>query len=191
MSDTITIPRKVLASLISQAIGSYPNPDDSLPPGPLDPYIRKALDRMRWGPGPQPWIVAGPRPEPWIVAGPQPEPWRFVYTTVLAQEIVSSIINLQDLAGILPQANVQEVASQRLQVFIDDYCGTSPRKPPFPGPRSLDGVNEGFSPLELVAIGTQFETAASTFADEGLQQALSKAGSQLTEQGIAQMQENQ
>ena len=176
MSDTITIPHKVLASLISQAVGSYPNPDDSMPPGPLDPYIRKALDRMRWG-----------YPVPWVVVGPQPEPWRFVYTTVLAQEIVSSIINLQDLAGILPQANVQEFASQRLQVFIDDYCGTSPRKHPFPGPRSLDGVDEGFSPLELVAIGTQFETAATTFADEGLRQALSKAGSQLIEQGIAQM----
>jgi hypothetical protein len=177
MSDTITIPRKVLASLISQAVGSYPNPDDSMPPGLLDPYIRTALDRMRWG----------PQPEPWIVADPRPEPWRLAYTTVLTQEIVSSIINLQDLASILPQANVQELASQRLQVFIDDYCGTSPRKPPFPGPRSIDGVNQGFSPLELVAIGTQFETAASTFADEGLRQALSKAGSQLTEQGVAQM----
>ena len=187
MSDTITIPRKVLASLISQAIGSYPNPDDSLPPGSLDPYIRRALDRMRWG-YPVPWVVAGPGSQPWIVAGGgQPEPWRFVYATVLAQEIVSSIVNLQDLAGILPQANVQEVASQRLQVFIDDYCGTSPRKPPLPRPRSLDGVNQGFSPLELVAIGTQFETAATTFADEGLRQALSKAGSQLTEQGVAQM----
>jgi hypothetical protein len=186
MSDTITISRTVLASLISQAVGSYPNPDDSLPPGPLDPYIRKALDRMRWG-YPVPWIVAGPQGEPWIVAGPQGEPWRLAYTTVLTQEIVSSIVNLQDLAGILPQANVQEVASQRLQVFIDDYCGTSPRKPPFPGPRSLDGVNEGFSPLELVVIGTQFETAATTFADEGLRQALSKAGSQLTEQGVTQM----
>jgi hypothetical protein len=178
MSDTISIPRKALASLISQAAGSYPNPDDSLPPDPLDPYIRKALDRVRWG-YPVPWIVAD--------LGPQPEPWRFVYATVLAQEIVSSIVNLQDLAGILPQASVQEFASQRLQGFIDDYCGTSPRKPPFPRPRSLDGVNEGFSPLELVAIGTQFETAASTFADEGLRQALSKAGSQLTEQGVAQM----
>jgi hypothetical protein len=48
MNDTITIPRKVLASPISQAIGSYPNPDDPMPPGPLDPYIRKALDRMKW-----------------------------------------------------------------------------------------------------------------------------------------------
>ena len=126
MSDTITIPRKVLASLISQAIGSYPNPDDPMPPEPWDPYIRKALYRMKgfsdlW------FSVRGPQPEPWIVAGPQPEPWRFVYTTILAQEIVSSIINLQDIGGMLPevtQARVQEFANQRLQVFIDDYCGT-------------------------------------------------------------------
>jgi hypothetical protein len=179
MSDTITIPRKVLASLISQAIGSYPNPDDPMPPGPWDPHIRKALDRMKWFSG------LGV-----LVAGPHPEPWRLAYTTVLTQEIVSSIINLQDLAGILPQSSVQEVASQRLQVFIDDYCGTPPRKNPFPGPRPLDGVNEGFKPLELVMIGTQFETVASTFADEGLRQALSKAGSQLTEQGITQMYED-
>ena len=178
MSDTISIPRKALASLISQAASSYPNPDDSLPPGPLDPYISQ---------GTRSYEVGVSSALDCCRSGSPARTLRFVYATVLAQEIVSSIVNLQDLAGILPQANVQEVASQRLQVFIDDYCGTSPRKPPFPGPRSLDEVNEGFSPLELVAIGTQFETAATTFADEGLRQALSKAGSQLTEQGIAQM----
>ena len=189
MSDTITIPRKVLASLISQAIGSYPNPDDPMPPGPWDPYIRKALDRLKWFSA-LGFSVRGPSPEPWIVAGPDPEPWRFVYTTILTQEIVSSITNLQNIAGILPEvthARVQEFANQRLQVFIDDYCGTPPRKNPFPGPRRLEGMNEGFSPLELVTIGTHFETVATTFADEGLRQTLSRAGSQLIEQGVAQM----
>lgn len=181
MSDTITIPRKVLASLISQAIGSYPNPDDPMPPGPWDSYIRKALDRMKWSSPSDLWLVT---------RRPPPFPSRLAYATVLTQEIVSSIINLQDMAGILPevaQDRIQEVASQRLQLFIDDYCGTPPRKNPFPDPRLLDGVNEGFSPFELVTIGTQFETVATTFVDEGLRQALSKAGSQLIEQGVAQM----
>jgi hypothetical protein len=187
MSDTITIPRKVLASLISQVIGGYPNPDDSTPPGPWDPYIRKAIDRIK-GPHPIHWIVAGPVPNPWIVAGPGPQPWRLAYTTVLAQEVVSSITNLQDIAGILEgaQTRVQEVARQRLQVFIDDYCGTPPRKNPFPWPRPRDEINDGFSPLELVVIGTQFETAA-TWANEDLKQAFLAASAQLIDQGIAKM----
>src|SRR5882724_8778065 len=87
-----------------------------MPPEPWDPYIHKALYRMK-----------GFSDLCFSVRGPQPEPWRFVYTTILAQEIVSSIINLQDIGGMLPevtQARVQEFANQRLQVFIDDYCGT-------------------------------------------------------------------
>lgn len=185
----LPFPAKFWLPCSAKLYGSYPNPDDPMPPGPWDPYIRRALDRMKWGPLSNPW-VAGPLPDPWIVAGPLPDSWRLAYTTVLTQEIVSSITNLQEIAGMIPevaQAREQEVASQRLQVFIDDYCGTPPRKNPFPGPRPLDGVNEGFSPIELVTIGTQFETAATTFADEGLRQALSKTGLQLIEQGVAQM----
>jgi hypothetical protein len=104
--------------------------------------------------------------------------------------MVNSIANLQDIAEILPedaQARMGEIANRRLQIFFDDYCGTPPRKSPFPVPRLRDAVIEGFNPRELVIIGTQFEAAATTLVNGGLQEALSGLGTKLVEQGISQM----
>lgn len=54
---------------------AYPNPDDPQPPGPWDPYIRQAIEK-----------VLGPFPEPWrtpfeSVFGPFPQPWRTRFET--------------------------------------------------------------------------------------------------------------
>lgn len=192
MSDTITISRTALISILNSFTGSQGPEGDPLPPGPWDPVIRKAFNQIRWqfGPLPDPWITSVSNPFSQVALNPQPLPPRLAYTTVLAQEMVNSIANLQDMAEILPedaQARVGEIANRRLQLFFDDYCGTPPRKSPFPGPRPRDGAIEGFNPLELVIIGTQFEAAATTLVDGGLQEALSVLGTQLIEQGISQM----
>lgn len=191
MSDTITISRKALSSILSSLIDFYPNPDNPLPPGPWDPVIRKALSQIGWKfrPSPDPWISSryfGNQ----VALNPQPLPPRLAYTTVLVQEIVNSIVTLQDLAETLPgefQSQIGQVANQRLQVFFDDYCGTPPRKSPFPFPRPKNEAIEGFSPLELIVLGTQLEAAATTLANGDLQQALSGLGTTLTDQGIAQL----
>lgn len=193
MSDTITIPRKALISILRSLSGDYPNPEgDPLPPGPLDPVIRKAFNQIRWqfGPRPEPWVNSVSNLLSQVALNPQPLPPRLAYTTVLAQEIVNSVASLQDMADLLPeeaQARVGEIANQRLQVFFDDYCGTPPNKSPFPVPHSRDGVLEGFNPLELVIVGTQFEAAATTLINGGLKEALSTLGTKLTEQGVAQL----
>lgn len=193
MNDTIAIPRTALVSILNSFIGGYPNPEGNpQPPSPWDPLIRKAFNQIRW--------QLGPRPEPWgtsvanllnqVALNPQPLPPRVAYTTVLAQEMVNSIANLQDIAEMLPedaQARVGEIANRRLQLFFDDYCGTPPRKSPFPVPHPRDGVVEGFNPLELVIIGTQFEAAATTLSNGGLQEVLSGLGTKLVEQGISQL----
>ena len=165
MSDSITISRKALVSILSPFL-EYPDPNNPLPPGPWDSVIRKAFNQIRYqlGPQPEPWITSVQNPLIQVALNPQPLPPRLAYITVLGQEIVNSIANLQDIADTLPdsQARVREIASQRLQAFLDDYCGTSPRRNPFPGPRPRSEVIEGFSPLELIIIGTQFEAAATT-----------------------------
>ena len=61
-----------------------------LPPGPWDPLIRVALERINvFGPRPEPWKVFGPGPSPWLtrgsVFGPHPEPWRVVFANLLAR----------------------------------------------------------------------------------------------------------
>ena len=192
MNDSITISHKALMAILNSFIGGYPDPDNSLPPGPVDPIIRRTFDRVRYqlAPQPEPWLASLPNPSIQVALNPQPLPPRLAYTTVLAQEIINSITNLQDIADTLPedaQARVGEVANRRLQVFLDEYCGTTPPKSPFPGPRPRNGVVQGFNSLELVVLGTQFEAAATTLMNEGLQQALSTAGTKLIEQGTAQL----
>ena len=193
MNDTITIPRTALVSILNSFIGGYPNPEgDPQPPGPWDPVIRRAFNQLRWrfGPHPEPWVTSVANLLNQVALNPQPLPPRLTYTTVLAQEMVNSIANLQDMAEMLPEnakARVGEIANRRLQIFLDDYCGTPPRKSPFPRPHPRDAVIEGFNPLELVIIGTQFEAAATTLSNGELQEALSGLGTKLVEQGISQL----
>ena len=193
MSDTITVSRKALASILSSYIGGYPNPEgDPLPPGPWDPVIRGAFNQFVWqlGPLPDPWVVGIQNPVSQVALNPQPLPPRLAYTTLLAQEIINSITNLQSMAEVLPedaQARIGEIANRKLQLFFDDYCGTPPRKSPFPWPRPSDGVVDGFNPLELMVIGTQLETAATLLSNEELYQALSILGTKLTDHGLAQL----
>lgn len=61
---------KMLAFVRAMIGGSRGHEDDEypLPPGPWDPVIRTALERISW--------VSGVRPEPWKVNGPHPEPWQ-------------------------------------------------------------------------------------------------------------------
>ena len=71
------------------ATKAYPNPDDPQPPGPWDPYIRQAIEK-----------VFGPFPEPWrapfeSVFGPFPQPWRMRFET--ANE------RLRNLARVKPE----------------------------------------------------------------------------------------
>lgn len=191
MNDTITISRKALTSIFRSFIDYYPDPNNPLPPGPWDPVIRKALSQMGWKfrPSPDPWILREYFGDQ-VALNPQPLPPRFAYITVLAQELVNSIVNLQDLTETLPgdfQVQIAQVANQRLQIFFDDYCGTPPRKSPFPIPYPKNEVMEGFRPIELVVLGTQLEAAATTLTHQDLQQALSGLGTTLTERGIAQL----
>jgi hypothetical protein len=191
MSDTITVSRKALTSILRSFIDYYPNPDNPLPPGPWDPVIRKALSQIgsKYRPSPDPWILREYFGEQ-VALNPQPLPPRLAYIAVLAQEVVNSIVNLQDLTETLPgdfQAQIAQVANQRLQIFLDDYCGTPPRKSPFPFPHPREGFIEGFHPLELVIIGAQCEAAATTLVNGELQQALSALGTKMIEQGVAQL----
>lgn len=71
-----TISREKFTTFVSALIEGYPNPDgDPQPPGPWDPYIRQAIEK-----------VFGPFPEPWrtpfeSVFGPFPQPWRTRFET--------------------------------------------------------------------------------------------------------------
>lgn len=63
------------------------DPDNPLPPGPWDPVIRVALERIGvadsvFGPFPEPWRISGLHPEAWQLLGPHPEPWHTAFGSV-------------------------------------------------------------------------------------------------------------
>ncbi len=90
---------KLLAFVRAMIGGSRGREDDEhpLPPGPWDPVIRVALERISvFGPRPEPWKVFGSG-APWrtieSVFGPHPEPWKVIFASILARypEILDAI----------------------------------------------------------------------------------------------------
>lgn len=84
---------KLLAFVRAMIGGSKGREDDEhpLPPGPWDPVIRVALERITvFGPQPDPWVVFGPWPQPWrssleSVYGPFPQPWKVIFASIAAK----------------------------------------------------------------------------------------------------------
>lgn len=80
---SLYISQEQLLTLVRALIsGSRGRVDDEhpLPPGPWDPIIRVALERINvFGPRPQPWRSRG------SIFGPRPEPWQVVFAGILAR----------------------------------------------------------------------------------------------------------
>jgi hypothetical protein len=178
MADEIRIPHKAFVSLVSLLTSAYPNPEDDNPPGPWDPVIRKVLTRIsRFGPQPEPWVLAG--------LNPQPLPPRAAIAAALAQEVVDSLGSLQVLAEALPQEG-QRAVRNHLARFIDD-CGNGRIPFPWPWPWPPIRKERELGPVELVVIGAQLANAARGFADSSLQKDLEEGGARLIEMGVSQM----
>src|SRR5262245_38683156 len=93
---TFTLDPSTLLSLVGQLSG-LPNPDDSNPPGPWGPVIRRAAERVR--------SVLGPFPQPWHhIFGPVPDPWRVAFGQALVREVIDRAMLMQEVADALPQA---------------------------------------------------------------------------------------
>ncbi|MGH8556381.1 MAG: hypothetical protein ACRESZ_02740 [Methylococcales bacterium] len=81
---------KLLAFVRAMIGGSRGREDDEhpLPPGPWDPVIRVALERINvFGPHPEPWKVFGPG-VPWQsieLALGVPVPWKVIFASILAR----------------------------------------------------------------------------------------------------------
>jgi hypothetical protein len=81
-----------LLAFVRAMIGTRVGREDDehpLPPGPWDPLIRAALERISvFGPHPEPWRVLGPG-IPWrtpgSVFGPRPEPWQVALASILTR----------------------------------------------------------------------------------------------------------
>lgn len=181
--------RQQMVSLVGELLGGYPNPDGTTPPGPWDPIIHKAIERL--GPHPEPWRpVFGPGPQPWeeVALNPQPLPPKAAFAAAIAKEVIDRTMLMQEIADALPQAGQRQgiiIVGGYLSRFIDD-CGNDRlwRKRPFPPRRDGD---DRLTALELIVMGVMFEQGAQISAQEPLQQEFRKAGAKLTEIGLARM----
>lgn len=210
-----------LLLFVRTMLGSHagrPDDDHPLPPGPWDPVVRAALEKM-FAHSHRPTSAAahlGPHPEPWhahpaaslhlhpqaltavgagrswteeIALNPQPLPPRYAFLCTLAGVLVSRAELLQELSESLPrQGEAQGIVSGYIKRFSDDFCGTDWHFH-WPFPGPRPPwFAERLDGIDLMVLATQFEDAARRSFGTELRQDLGSAGSQFAETGLGRLQ---
>ena len=210
--------QKLLAFVRAMIGGSRGREDDEhpLPPGPWDPIIRVALERIGFfGPQPEPWRVfdrsarrlfAGilaRHPEisdaiggghsfgDEVALNPQPLPPRYAFLVSVAQALTSRVELLQDIADATAREGEQQgiiIVGGYVSRFVDDFCGTEFRlRYPFPGPRPHWFTAE-LDGIDMVVMAAQFEQAAKESFSSDLRHTLADVSTRLAEAGLSRMQ---
>ena len=210
--------QKLLALVRAMIGGSRGREDDEhpLPPGPWDPVIRVALERIGFfGPQPEPWRVLD-RSARLLFAGilarhpeisdaiggghsfgdevalnPQPLPPRYAFLMSVAQALISRAELLQEIADATAREGEQQgiiIVGGYVSRFVDDFCGTGFRlRYPFPGPRPHWFTAE-LDGIDMVVMATQFEQAAKESFSPDLRRNLADVSTRLAEAGLSRMQ---
>jgi hypothetical protein len=195
---------RALTALVSQLTTGYPNPDGpEETPGPVDPYIRKALERSILGSGigtnlwrviaekhPEIWDVIGGDPLYGAALGPQPLPPRSAFLAAVILGFSERMTDVAELADLIPRpggARGDLIVAGHVAKFVDDICanGFKLRWPyPWPAPNwfttSLNGA-------DLIVMGTQFQQCAGLAMDRGLGRTFADAAHALLEAGAARL----
>lgn len=204
---------KLLAFVHTMIAGNRGLEDDEhpLPPGPWDPAIRTALERIGvFGPQPEPWFIgrAFAFPLPWkvimerpreiwgaiggfgeeVALNPQPLPPRYAFLVSAAQTMVSRAELLQEMADATRREGVQHGSISYIARFVDEYCLVGKPKWPFPGPPPHWWFASEFDGMDLLVMASQFEQAAKQTFSPGLRQILADANAKLVEAGLSKMQ---
>ena len=187
------------AKAISSTTGQ-PDPDNPLPPGPWDPVIRQAAEKL-FGPDPSPWHInrLGPFPDPWrafervenfvggrfdrVALNPQPLPPRWAFSLAFARAAMERLILIQETAETMRSTGDDRsiiVVGGRVSELVEFVCGNGFRPPiPFPGPRDDTRATGD----ELVMIGLEFLRGAKQTANTDLANEFRNAGRRLVDEG--------
>jgi len=192
---TLTIPREKLVAFVRGMLGGvsgYEDPDNPLPPGPWDPYIRKAMRELIAGPVPDPWrMFFGPGPQPWREVTLNRLPPKVMLAAGVARAVINRAVLMQEIANALRDEGEQHgiiIVGGLISRFIDD-CGNDRlwHQHPIPPPPHGGEPDDKLTAFELIAMGAQFEHSAIGIADSALRQELRGAGAKLIEMGVARM----
>jgi hypothetical protein len=204
-----------VASAVAGRTNGRGDDDHPLSPGPWDPVIRRALERVTsFGPHPEPWLrsselaklvlafVASLRPEIFdaikphslielVELNPQPLPPRQAFLASLARIIIDRAEFMQEFAQSIRSQGEEQgiiIVSGYLSRFADDLCPDIFRlKWPFGKPRP-HWFDEKLDGVDLLTLAAQFDQAAKEAFSPALRQGLADASIKFAESGLSRMQ---
>ena len=197
---------RALAALVSQLTTGYPQRAEEgleASPGPLDPYIRRALERSVLGSAagttawrsiaekhPEIWDVIGGDPGAQVALNPQPLPPRSAFLAAVIQEFAERMTDVALLADLIPRPGGEAsiiIVGGHVAKFVDDICGNGLRvRWPLPWPPP-PWFSESLSGADLIVMGTQFQQAAVVAMDRDLGRTFADAAHALLEAGAARL----
>ena len=220
IQKTMDGPNQISQEKLLAAVGAVANrtqgrddDDHPLPPGPWDPVIRAALDRViSFGPLPDPWgpssellkliltLIVSLRPElsdalkphsriDLAALNPQPLPPRPAFLTALARTVVERAELIQDIADVHGQDEQQSIIIGGYPVrFAEEICGNDFRlKWPFPHPPP-PWFKQELDAVDLLMLAAEFDQAAKGAFSPTLRQGLADASAKFAQTGLSRMQ---
>jgi hypothetical protein len=195
---------RALTALVSQLTTGHANqeaPEEAA--GPLDPYLRRALERsvVGGGMGTELWrVIAQKHPEIWNVIGgdptarvalnPQPLPPRSSFLAAVVLEFTERMTDVAQIADLIPRPGGDRgnlIAMGHVAKFIDDVCGIGMRiRWPYPWP-APHWFGDSLTGADLIVMGTQFQQAAVIAMDREIGRAFADAAHALLEAGAARL----
>ncbi|HEX6636184.1 MAG TPA: hypothetical protein VF033_00895 [Steroidobacteraceae bacterium] len=199
---------RALTALVSQLTTGHPSPDGpGAVPGPLDPYIRKALERTALGSAvgsgiaaglwrviaekhPEIWDVIGGDPQARVSLNPQPLPPRSAFLAGIILEFTERMTLVAEIADLIPRPGGERgiiIVGGHVARFVDDICVSALhiRWPlPWPAPAWFSDTLNG---ADLIVMGTQFQQSAAIAMDRDLGRTFADAAHALLEAGAARL----
>ena len=193
---------RALAALVSQLTTGYSNPDGpEIIPGPVDPYIRRALERSVVGSGttsnlwrfiaekhPEIWDVIGGGPLSGLTRNPLSLPPRSAFLAAVILEFTERMTTVGELADLIPRPGGEPgniVVAGHVAHFVDEICGNGFKlRWPFPWP-APGWFNVCLNGADLIVMGTQFQQCAGLATDRDLSRTFADAAHALLEAGAA------
>jgi hypothetical protein len=121
----------------------------------------------------RPHQIAEPNPMPWRTAEPSPSPW------FAAVSYLMTSISLKEIAAGLPEgearSSLNKHADHAISSFLDDICGTPPRRIPWPWPGP---------PPWIFPLASQLVIAAHSFEAGNLREETLRVAGQIAQKGF-------